>query len=247
MKRNGSAVVSEIQLRKREGQKMNWKFAVAGVLAILAGARTIAQEAHWQDSPAPNNAVLYTFANISDLSTMPEGPAKETCSQYAASSASTSATKTKPLTQDEEIKLADSVTQELSKELAKNKLPVIVDPQDAPAAGSLVFTGCFVGADPGSATKRLFGMGLGASHLLAHVRVFYVGTSGPVPVDEFDMAVKGSQKLPPLGAGGLAFNAASEKHETLPADAKRLANDILKRLKKDQKNVPSATLNMSSI
>jgi hypothetical protein len=77
--------------------------------------------------------------------------------------------------------------------------------------------------------------------------VFYVGASGPVPVDEFDLAVKGSNKLPPLGAVGLAFNAVSEKRETLQADAKRLADSILKKLKKDQKNQPSTVVNLSSI
>jgi hypothetical protein len=44
------------------------------------------------------------------------------------------------------------------------------------------------------------------------------------------------KKLPPLGAAGLAFNIVSEKRETLRADAKRLADGILKKLKKDQKN-----------
>jgi hypothetical protein len=114
---------------------------------------------------------------------------------------------------------------------------IVASPADIPAAGSLVFTGCFLAADPGNAGKRLIGLGLGASHLSAHVRVFYIGASGAVPVDEFDLAVKGSKKLPPLGAVGLAVNAVSEKRETLQADAKRLADDILKRLKKDHRIV----------
>jgi hypothetical protein len=106
-------------------------------------------------------------------------------------------------------------------------------PPAVPAEGSLVFTGCFTGADAGNAAKRLVGVGLGASNLSAHVRVFYVGASGSVPVDEFDLAVKGSNKLPPLGPAGLTFNTLSEKRETLQADAKRLADSILKKLKKD--------------
>jgi transcription termination factor NusB len=60
--------------------------------------------------------------------------------------------------------------------------------------------------------------------------VFYVEASGPVPVDEFDLAVKGDKKLPPVGAAGLTFDAVSEKRETLQADLKRMADEILKRL-----------------
>lgn len=213
--------------------KMSWKFAVAGFLAILVSAKAIAQEAHWQGRPAPNSAVVYGFPDISDLATMPEGPVKETCSHYVVPSANTSATTTTLLTEDEEAKLADGVTKELEKKLARKMSVIIAGSADVPAAGSLVFTGCFVGADPGSGGKRLVGMGLGASHLSAHVRVFYVGASGPEPADEFDLAVKGSNKLPPLGAVGLAFNAFSARRKALQGDAKRLADDILKRLQND--------------
>jgi hypothetical protein len=249
MEGNGNSAVSEIQ-REKEIMKMIWKFAMAGVLAILVSGRAIGQEG--QSAPhdavlyAPHNAVLYGFGNASDLSTLAEGPVKETCS-HAAPAESSSATKaTNPPTEDEEAKLADKVAKQLEKKLAK-KMPVLVAPPDTPAAGSLVITGCFMGADSGNAAKRLVGLGLGASHLSAHVRVFYVGASGPVPVDEFDLAVKGSKKLPPLGAAGLAFNAVSEKNETLQADAKRLADGILKKLKKDQRNEPSPFVNLSSI
>jgi hypothetical protein len=221
-----------------------------GLLLVPAfGQTTIAQERqlapHDAVLYAPHNAVLYGFANVSDLSALAEGPVKETCSQ-AAPVESSSVTKTNPPTEDQEAKLADQVTRQLEKKLAK-KMPVLVAPPDTPTAGSLVITGCFMGADSGNAAKRLVGLGLGASHLSAHIRVFYVGASGPVPVDEFDLAVKGSKKLPPLGAVGLAYNAVSEKNETLQADAKRLANGILKKLKKDQKNEPSTTVNLSSI
>jgi hypothetical protein len=166
--------------------------------------------------------------------------------QPGCSGGGSSATKTtKPPTEDQEAKIADDVTKQLEKRLAK-KMAMIVAAPDTPSAGSLVITGCFMGADAGNAAKRPVGLGLGASHLSAHIRVFYVGASGPVPVDEF-LAVKGSKKLPPLGGVGLAYNAVSEKNETLQADAKRLANGILKKLKKDQKNEPSTTVNLSSI
>jgi hypothetical protein len=201
--------------------------------AVAQSTSATGEQAKWHGTPAADRAVLYGFASISDLPTLAEGPVKETCSDYPVPPASTSGSKTRQLTEDEAVKLAEGVDKELEKELAKKMSVSVAQPGNPPAAGSLVFTGCFVGADSGSAGKRLIGMGLGASHLLAHVRVFYVGTSGPVPVDEFDLAVKGSNKLPPLGAAGLAVNAISDKGKSLQGDSKRMADEILKKLKKD--------------
>ena len=201
--------------------------------AVAQSESAAGNQAKWHGTPAADRAVLYGFASVSEISTLTEGPVKETCSNYSVPSASTSATKTKPLTDDEVAKFAEGVNQELEKKLAKTMSVSVAQPADTPAAGSLVFTGCFVGADAGSAAKRMLGMGAGASHLLAHVRVFYVGTSGPVPVEEFDVSVKGSNKLPPLGAGGLAFNAISDKGKGLQGDSKRMADAILKQLNKD--------------
>jgi hypothetical protein len=224
-----------LTVEKEKHMKMISKFAMAGVLAIMVSASSaIAEQEHWAGSPAASSAVLYDFASVSELPTLADGPVKETCSQYAAPTDGTSAAKTKPLTEDEAVKFADSVNIELAKKLAKKMSVSFAQPTDKPAVGSLVFTGCFIGGEPGNAAKRLAGVGLGASHLSAHVRVFYVGGSGPVPVEEFDLAVKGSNKLPPLGAGGLAFNAVSDKGKGLQGDCKRLAGAILKRLKKDQ-------------
>ena len=201
--------------------------------AVAQSTSATGEQAKWQGTPAADRAVLYEFASVSDTSKLSEGPVKETCSSYVASSASDPANKTKPLTEEEAVKFAEGVNQELEKKLAKTMSVSVAQPADTPAAGSLVFTGCFVGADSGSAGKRLVGMGLGASRLLAHVRVFYVGTSGPVPVEEFDVTAKGSNKLPPLGAGGLAYNAISDKGKGLQGDSKRMADAIFKTLTKN--------------
>jgi hypothetical protein len=187
------------------------------------------------DRPAPKSAVLYGFANITDRTTLPEGLAKETCSDYAVSTASNPDKKTSPPTQEEAVQLAKGVTDELVKRLSK-KMPVMVaKPGDTPPEGSLVITGCFVSADHGHAAARLIGMGLGASHLSAHVRMFYVGASTPKLIDEFDVSVKGSNKLPPVGPVGLGINAVRETQATLQADARKLADNILKRWQNDQK------------
>ena len=196
-------------------------------------ATASAQDGHWQGRPAPKLAVLYGFVNVSDLAMLSEGPVKETCRRAIDPAASRSASETEPLTADEEFEVADVVTVELKKGLVKKIGVTFASPPRMPAVGSLVFTGCFVDMDAGSASKRIVGMGLGASQLSAHVRVFYFGASGPVPVDEFDVAVKGSQKVPALGPVGLAFNAARGRKEVLQADARRLAYEILTRLEKD--------------
>lgn len=208
------------------------------LLSISAVAQTQpaargAQDGLWQGHPAPKVAVLYGFANVSDVAMLSEGPVKETCRRAINPSAGRSASATDPLTADEEFELADVVREELTNGLVKKIGVTFSNPPRMPAVGSLVFTGCFVDMEPGSASKRIVGMGLGATHLSAHVRVFYAGASSPVPVAEFDVAVKASQKVPALGAVGLAFKAARQRKETLQNEAKRLANEILARLEND--------------
>jgi hypothetical protein len=202
--------------------------------AVMPGKRASAAGEINTDYPAPQTAVLYGFANITDVQTLPAGLVRDTCSGYAASSADKNENKTNPLTQDEAVQLAKGVTDELTKRLSK-KMPVTVAQSgDVPAEGSLVITGCFVSADRGHAATRLIGMGLGASHLSAHVRLFYAGASTPKLIDEFDVSVKGSNKLPAAGPVGLGINAVHETQATLEADARKLADNILKRWQNDQ-------------
>jgi hypothetical protein len=186
------------------------------------------------DRPLPKSAVLYGFANVTDVQALPAGPVKDTCSGYAASSTPKSENRINPLTQDEAVQLAKVVTDELTKRLSK-KMPVTVaQAGDVPAEGSLVITGCFVSADRGHAGARLIGLGLGASRLSAHVRLFYAGAPTPKLIDEFDVSVKGSNKLPPAGPVGLGINAVRETQATLQADARKLADNILKRWQTDE-------------
>lgn len=192
------------------------------------------QKQRLQREPSAKTVVLYRFANVTDIAMLSYGPVKETCSHALNPSGSISRTKVKSLTAEQEIQLTDNVTEELANGLEK-KIPVsYAHLFEMPAAGSLVITGCFVDMDPGSTSKRLVGAGLGSSHLSAHVRVFYVEASGAVPVDEFDVAVNGSNKVPALGPAGLAFNAFRAKRSTLSAGATKLADEILKKLEIDQ-------------
>ena len=209
--------------------------SIAVVAQESSSSRSSDPQKEWlQGDPAAKRVVLYGFANVTYVAMLSDGPVKETCSQALDPSASISPTKVKPLSAEQQAQLADNVTEELANGLEK-RIPVIyAQPPEMPAAGSLVITGCFVDMDPGSTSKRLVGAGLGSSHLSAHVRVFYVGASGPVPVDEFDVAANGSNKVPALGAAGSAFNAFRAKRSTLPADATRLADEILKKLQANQ-------------
>jgi Domain of unknown function (DUF4410) len=192
-----------------------------------------AKDVRRQSHPAPSVAVLYRFANVSDVAMLSEGPVKETCRRARNLSAMASASGSEGLTAEEEFKAADRVIEVLAKGLDK-KIPVAYEnPPRMPAVGSLVFTGCFVDMEAGSASKRVVGMGLGASRLSAHVRVFYADASGPMPAAEFDVVVTGTQKIPALGAVGLAFNAGRASNDRLEGDATRLAEEILTRLKQD--------------
>ena len=87
-------------------------------------------------------------------------------------------------------------------------------------------------------------MNLGTSYLGAHVRLLSETRAGLVPLDEFDVQTKGGKVLPPIGLVGLAAHAASEPRETLSADAKKLAAQIVKRVAntmKAQTNAMAAT------
>ncbi len=133
-------------------------------------------------------------------------------------------------------KLIDTISAELQKKLAKKMDAHIGQPGDELAPGTLVLAGCLTTIDPGNAAKRMAGMNLGASNLAAHVVVQLKTADALVAVKEFDAAAKGSTTLPPLGMVGVATHAAAERRETLNADAKRLADEILKTLSKKATN-----------
>lgn len=179
--------------------------------------------------PGPATAVLYPFADLGSLSTLPDGAVKETCS-HASPAGNTTAT----APYSGEAELSEIVLQELQKHLSQKMSVRIAQPNEQVAPASIIFTGCFTRIDPGNARARLAGMGLGASHITAHIRIYSVTTNGTAPLEEYEVSVKGSKALPPLGPAGLALNAVSERRETLQADAKRLAREILKRMKQNE-------------
>ena len=139
--------------------------------------------------------------------------------------------------------LPATISQEIAKKLT-SKYEVLAAPHTLPLeAGTLVVSGCLTEVNPGSAAKRLVGMGLGSSRLAAHVVLSRQTGNGLVPVGAFDVAVKGGNLLPPLGPAGLAVHAAKEVRQTMDAQAKKLAGQVVKQLKKKDGTPTAVTAN----
>ena len=128
-------------------------------------------------------------------------------------------------------KLLDAISDALQQDFSKKKISVMVDPDpDTVPVGAQIISGCIFQAEKGSLGKRMVGFGWGASRIGAHVVVLSKTETGFAPVDSFDVQVKARNILPPIGAVGLAVHAAKAPTQTLSADAKELAGQIVKKL-----------------
>lgn len=128
-------------------------------------------------------------------------------------------------------KLLDGISGALQLDLSEKQISVMVDPDpDTVPVGAQIISGCIVQAQKGSVGKRMVGFGWGASRIGAHVVVLSKTETGFAPVDSFDVQVKARNILPPIGAVGLAVHAAKAPTQTLSADAKELAGQIVKKL-----------------
>jgi hypothetical protein len=177
--------------------------------------------------PKPNQALILPFAVANNAAATP-GPSGDACPKTPDPN--------NDLADTNSQKLIETISAELQKRLAKKMDARIGQPADQLAAGTLLLAGCLTTIDPGNAAKRMAGMNLGASHLAAHVVVQLKTEDALVAVKEFDATAKGSKTMPPLGVVGVATHAAAERKETLNADAKRLADEILKTLSKKATN-----------
>jgi hypothetical protein len=131
--------------------------------------------------------------------------------------------------------ILDAITDELQKRLAK-KMSVMVNPNPhSIPPGALIISGCITRATKGNAAGRLIGMNVGASRLAVHVVILSKTTRGTSLVDTFDIKVKGGNLFPPLGPVALGVHVAMDFRQTLSADAKKLAGQILKKYAKDMK------------
>jgi Domain of unknown function (DUF4410) len=173
----------------------------------------------------PKQALILPFAVANNAAATP-GASGDACPKTPGNN----------LADTDSQKLIDTISAELQKKLAKKMEARVSQPGDEPVNGTLVLAGCLTTIDPGNAAERMAGMNLGASQLAAHVVVQLKTEDALVAVREFDATAKGSKALPPLGMVGVATHAAAERRETLNADAKRLADEILKTLSKKATN-----------
>jgi hypothetical protein len=90
-------------------------------------------------------------------------------------------------------------------------------------------------------------MNVGASHLDVHVVALSKTKDGWSPVDNFDIQVKGADVLPPLGPVGMAVHAARDTQQGLSADAKKVADQILKKLSQNTKARQDAAKSRGSV
>ena len=122
-------------------------------------------------------------------------------------------------------KILDALSSELQQRLSKKKMSVMVDPDPKTIPdGALVISGCIFKADKGRATGTMIGLDTGESRLGAHIVFFSKAGTSVTPLDSFDLQVKGSW------ATGHAVDVAEEPRESLRADARKLADQVARKL-----------------
>lgn len=212
-------------------------YAVPPLISPVQSNNQVTNPTPAGDDSKPRTAVVLRFAvqsqPLADAAALSAQACPQIISKSPSSATGDSGAQPKKVTV--EPKILDKITDEMQNRLSK-KMAVLVDPdpQSIPV-GALVISGCITTANGGNAAGRLIGMNVGASHLGVHVVALFRTKDGWSPADTFDLQVKGGSLLPPLGPVGLAVHAARDTQQTLSADAKKLADRILKRLAKDMK------------
>ncbi len=183
-------------------------------------------------------AVVFSFGVQGQSMTDTPALSSQACSEY--NSGATSSAAAAPQNPTVDPKILNAISAELQKILSeKNSVMVDPDPNTIPV-GALIISGCISKAQKGNKAERMVGFGLGASKLGAHVVLLSKTTAGFAPLDSFDLEVKGRAILPPAGPAGVGINAAKETRETLSADAKKLAGQIVKKLNSDMQQQAAA-------
>ncbi len=197
------------------------------------GSKAQAGNESSRTAPQQRTAVVLRFAIESQPLTDAAALSAQACPKTSTDQSASAATQPKSLTVDP--KILDGISGEMEKRLSK-KMTVMVnpDPKDIPV-GAFVISGCITKANGGNPAERLVGLNLGASHLGVHVVVLSRTKDGWDAKDTFDIQVNGGDILPPLGPIGLGVHAAKDTRQTLSADAKKLADKVLKQLAKDSK------------
>jgi Domain of unknown function (DUF4410) len=208
-------------------------FALVGTSIVYAQSVSTQNVAA---SSKPSQAAIYTFATATSPASVPMTLSDMACPNGADRQPYTTANPIDP-------RLAETINSELTRRLSK-KMPVtIARGNETITPGTLVFTGCLVTANAGNPAERLVGFDLGSSQLSAHVRVMLQTSTRLAPLQEFDVSVKAGNMLPPLGPAGLLAHGVKERKQTLNADAKKLADQILKKFKENSKKESNSAMN----
>ena len=218
----------------------------SGRLAALLALTSLVAPLHAQSKKpqdaTPRHAIIYPFVAATDPVPAVPTPSTAACPIPPAIAAPPIGAPPAVLIDPQ---LAAAITAELQKKLSKKFTATVAQPTTpnaptpTPEPRTLLFAGCITAADPGNAAARYAGMGLGASHLNAHIVIQVQSTEGPHPLTDFDLKVTGSNLLPPLGPIGLVTHAVTARHKTLTADAKKLADEILKTFAEKMKAAKS--------
>jgi len=121
--------------------------------------------------------------------------------------------------------ILDAITHELEQRVSKKKMSVMVDPDPKTVPdGTLLIGGCIFKVDKGGTIDNLFGFPVGESRLGAHIIFLSKGKTGVIPIDSFDLVVK-----------GMWIDGAEDPHENLSLDAGDLADKVVRKLGRDMK------------
>jgi len=218
---------------------VNFQRGLILACALLTTAGSIGARAFAEEASSPGSALQRPTAAVFRFSVQPASATDTTSpSLQACAEDNTRSSVEDPAAQNRvavDPMILDDISNQLQQKLSK-KMSVMVDPDlNAVPVGGLMVSGCVFQAEKGNKAERMIGLGLGASRLGAHIVVLAKTETGFIPMDSFDVQVKGRTFLPPAGPVGIGVNAAKEFRETLSADAKKLADHIVKRMNKDIK------------
>lgn len=199
-----------------------------------AGSQVLHSQGLMESASPPRTTVVLRFAVQSEAQANLSGLSSNACPRSDGIDRTDDVMREqRPLTVDP--KLLDKIATVMQEKLSKTTTATLnTEPEDIPL-GASVISGCITRAKAGNSAKRLVGLNYGASHLEAHIVVLSKARSGWLTEDSFDIRVKGGDLLPALGPIGLAAHAVEDTQQTLSADAKKMANRVLKRMAKDAK------------
>jgi len=217
---------------------------VAGSLLLTGCAGGVTNVSQYTAKPQvrPDTIYVYAFDSTPDQVKLDSGMAQKLKTQLSGSSDA-----------NEQYKAAAAAREQVADEIVRRlqSMGLNAERSDGPAPANqnaLLVEGSFQTIDAGSRRRRvLIGLGAGKSEVGASVQLLYKPAGGaPMPLQSFD-ATADSGKAPGVvetaGVGaaaghvattaamGAGLHAGSEaKHDTLSADAKRLADSIAKQV-----------------